>query len=317
MKILVTGGAGFIGSHIVDLALARGHEVAVLDDLSSGKAANLPAHVPIFCCDIRDKNATFAAFQQFRPDAVCHQAAQVSVTRSMLDPALDAAINVVGSLHVAEAAQATGARSFVFASTGGAIYGQVDHGTADENHQCKPISPYAISKLNFEMLLAVYRDRAAFSPHILRYANVYGPRQDPHGEAGVIAVFLRRALENASLQINAMSQLGDDGCIHDYVYVSDVARANLDALEGKLSAAVMNLGTGQATTTRSLAESILRTYSDSQSKLSFAPARVGDIQRSVLNGSRYSLQTAPYTDFSTGMRLTAAWYREAMAELKA
>jgi UDP-glucose 4-epimerase len=133
----------------------------------------------------------------------------------------------------------------------------------------------------------------------------------------VIAVFLRRALENASLQINAMSQLGDDGCIRDYVYVSDIARANLDALEGKLSAAVMNLGTGQATTTRSLAESILRTYSDSQSKLSFAPARVGDIQRSVLDGSRYSLQTAPYTDFSTGMRLTAAWYREAMAELKA
>ncbi len=310
MKILVTGGAGFIGSHVVHQALNRGHDVAVVDDLSSGRMENIPPGATFFECDIRDQAATLAAFKQFRPDAVSHQAAQASVSVSMRQPALDASINVVGGLHVAEAAEAVGAKTLVFASTGGAIYGNVPEGAATESHPQVPISPYAIDKLAFELLLGVYRDKKTLIPRILRYANVYGPRQDPHGEAGVVAIFFERALKSAPLQINAMHQPGDDGCVRDYVFVSDVARANIEALEGRMAIPIMNLGTGVATTTKSLAHTIRQLCPGSTSDLTYGPPREGDIQRSLLDGSLFEQHVGPYVSLEEGMRQTAEWYKD-------
>lgn len=308
MRILVTGGAGFIGSHIVQQALLRGHEVAALDDLSSGKRENLPPGVRLYEVDIRDAKATHQAFLDFRPDAVSHQAAQASVSVSMKQPALDAAINVVGGLHVAEACVAIGTKTLVFASTGGAIYGNIAQDTAREDAPKNPISPYAIDKLAFEMLLGVYGSAGTLDPCILRYANVYGPRQDPHGEAGVVAIFLNRLKENLPLQVNAMRSLGDDGCIRDYVYVGDVARANLLALEGKLRNRLMNIGTGVPTSTRTLAEELLRRSPKSGSSITFGPQREGDIERSLLDGRLFREEVGDFEELATGLDATAEWY---------
>jgi UDP-glucose 4-epimerase len=316
MRILVTGGAGFIGSHIVEHALDAGHEVVALDDLSSGKRENLPRGVHLYEVDIRNREETLRAFADFRPDSVSHQAAQASVTVSMKDPAFDAAVNVIGSLHVAEAALQVGATKFVFASTGGAIYGNIATGAASENHPTQPISPYAIHKLAFEQLLSVYARERDLEPVILRYANVYGPRQDPHGEAGVVAIFFNRALKNEPIQINAMRSPGDDGCLRDYVYVRDVARANLQAIQGDLSAPILqgvptlNLGTGVATHTRALGEAIRR-LSGSSSLLTQGAPRVGDVERSVLDGAFAHKSLGPFFNLEAGLEKTAAWFTKA------
>lgn len=310
MKVLVTGGAGFIGSHIIEHALAAGHEVAALDNLSSGKRENLPPGVKLFEADVRDRDATRAAFLEFKPDAVSHQAAQASVSVSMKDPELDAAVNVIGGIIVAEAALEAGATNFVFASTGGAIYGNVAEGAADENHAAAPISPYAIHKLAFEQLLGMYGRERGLRPVILRYANVFGPRQDPHGEAGVVAIFFNRALTNAPIQINAMRQRGDDGCVRDYVFVTDVARANLLALEGKLDFTVMNIGTGVETTTARLGSTILA-LTDSSSEVVHGDIRVGDIERSLLDSNVAKRALGGLTPLAQGLAETAAWYKSA------
>lgn len=308
MKILVTGGAGFIGSHIIDAALASGHEVAALDDLSSGKKENLPASVALYEVDIRDRDATRRAFADFRPDAVSHQAAQASVSVSMKDPALDASINVIGGIHVVEAALEVGATRLVFASTGGAIYGEIPEGLANEARATRPISPYAIHKLAFEQLLSSYARDGRLAPTVLRYANVYGPRQDPHGEAGVVAIFLNRLLAGEPIQINAMRAEGDDGCIRDYVYVGDVARANVLALEGKVEASPLNLGTGVETTTRHLAVSLV-------GLLGFEPVirsgsmRAGDVERSVLDGTRALEHLGSWVGLEEGLARTTEWFR--------
>ena len=242
MRSLVTGGAGFIGSHIVDAALAAGHEVAALDNLSSGKRENLPADVPLFVVDVRDRDATRKVFAEFKPDVVSHQAAQASVSVSMRDPSLDAAVNVLGGIVVADACVEYGVKRIVFASTGGAIYGEVREGPrADENHTKDPISPYAIHKLTYEQLLAVYQRTHGLETRILRDANVYGPRQDPHGEAGVVAIFFNRAQAGEGLQVNARKQAGDPGCVRDYVFLSDVARANRAALAADATDTVLNI----------------------------------------------------------------------------
>lgn len=307
----MTGGAGFIGSHVVDLALLRGHEVAVLDDLSSGRLAHVPAGVRFFRCDVRDQEATLRVFADFLPQAVSHQAAQASVSVSMRAPQLDAAINIMGGLHVAEAARAVGCTAFVFASTGGAIYGNVAQGAASESHPPAPISPYAINKLAFEMLLGTYQAQGQLTARILRYANVYGPRQNPHGEAGVVSIFLDRAKDNAPLSINGQIIQGDDGCVRDYVFVADVARANLDALEGKLTVPLLNLGTGHGTSTAALARQVLALCPSSRSTVAPAPPRPGDVARSVLDGALYASINGSYTSLTDGLALTAAWQNQA------
>ncbi len=310
MKILVTGGAGFIGSHVVETALAEGHEVAALDDLSSGKPENLPASVRLYRVDVRNREETRAAFSDFRPDVVSHQAAQASVTVSMRDPGLDAAINVQGGLIVADACIEFGVQRIVFASTGGAIYGEVAEGTrADESHPNAPISPYAIHKLAYEQLLDVYRRQHGLDTVTLRYANVYGPRQDPHGEAGVVAIFFDRALAGQQLRVNARKTEGDPGCVRDYVYVADVARANLAAIEGRLDVSRLNCATGIETTTEDLARTIVD-LAHSPSAIGHGPPRIGDLERSVLDPGWFEAKIGPTAGLREGLSRTADWYAQ-------
>ena len=311
MRVLVTGGAGFIGSHVVVGALSKGFEVAVLDNFSSGKRANLPAGVQVFEADLRDRDATLRAVADFAPELVSHQAAQASVSVSMKDPRFDAEVNIIGGINLLDACTAAGSRvrQLVFASTGGAIYGEVPEGQrASESFQLEPKSPYGISKLTFERLLAVYRDHRGLSSTVLRYANVYGPRQDPHGEAGVIAIFFDAALAGKNLTVFAKRAVGDGGCIRDYVYVSDVARANLQALTGQLPHPVTNVGSGRATTTLELAERILA-ITGARSGIEHGGVRAGDIERSLLDATRFEQTLGAPTPLDTGLGETAEWYR--------
>jgi UDP-glucose 4-epimerase len=226
----------------------------------------------------------------------------------MKDPALDAGINVIGGLNVADAAQAVGVERLVFASTGGAIYGEIAEGAASEGSPTLPISPYAIHKLAYEQLLGMYRRDRGLSPTILRYANVYGPRQDPHGEAGVVAIFLRRLLGGEPIAVNARLQKGDAGCIRDYIYVSDVARANLAAIEGKIEQPIMNLGTGVGTTTRALATSLV-TLAGVDADLRDGDPRLGDVERSVLDPSLAVKTLGPMVQLDEGLGLTTEWFK--------
>src|SRR5947208_2003596 len=224
MRILITGGAGFIGSNVTDAFLAAGHDVAVVDDLSSGSADNIAPRARVYRVDIRDA-ALDGIFAEERPEVVCHHAAQVSVRRSVEAPQADAEINVLGSLNVFGAARRHGTRRLVFASTGGAIYGEQTGPPADETHPCRPRSPYAVAKLAVEHYLDYFRATFGLEAVVLRYANVYGPRQDPHGEAGVVAIFMQRILAGLAPTI-----FGDGEQVRDFVYVEDVVTANLAAL---------------------------------------------------------------------------------------
>lgn len=241
-KVLVTGGAGFIGSHIVEECLAAGHEVVVIDDLSSGKQENLPPGVPLYQVDVADAAAVQQVFELVRPEYVAHQAAQISVSRSVREPAMDARTNVLGLLYVLEAAVQHEVQGLVFASSGGVLYGDVWE-PAGEEHPAAPVSPYGISKLSGEMYLRFFAREYGLRCAALRYGNVYGPRQDLHGEAGVVAIFLQRLLAGEAPVVN-----GDGRYIRDYVYVEDVARANLLTLEGEWQGFLAyNVSTGLGT----------------------------------------------------------------------
>ncbi len=313
MKILVTGGAGFIGSHVVEHALNAGHDLAVLDDLSTGKRSNLPRKAQLFETDLRDRAAVLRVLEEVRPHAVSHHAAQASVAVSMRDPHLDAAVNVLGGINLLEACVATGVRRLVFASTGGAMYGNVPEGKrAPEETRPAPISPYAIDKLAFEQLLRVYRTQHGLDSTILRYANVYGPRQDPHGEAGVVAIFSDRLLRSERLRINARRTVGDAGCVRDYVFVSDVARANLAALEGRLQERLINVATGQATSTRDLAtQLVLMAGPGAPHEFEVGPPRAGDVECTVLDITRFKLALGNPMALELGLRETLEWFRHA------
>ena len=308
MRVLLTGGAGFIGSHVVDGLLEEGCEVMVLDDLSSGRRENVPDGATFVRCDIRDRDAVRRAFLDFRPRVVSHQAAQTSVSVSVREPRRDAEINVIGSLEVLLASVEVGVERFVFASTGGAIYGEVPEGVrAAPGHPLVPISPYACSKLAFENYLAAYGIGRDLSFTVLRYANVYGPRQDPHGEAGVVAIFSQRLLEGAPLQINARESRGDDGCVRDYVYVGDVVRANLRAARGALGEPIVNVCTGEATTTEELARALARAFAV-EPELTHAEPRDGDLKRSVLEPDPSAFGGEPL-ELGEGIGRTADWFR--------
>ncbi|MFO7768691.1 MAG: NAD-dependent epimerase/dehydratase family protein, partial [bacterium] len=242
LRILVTGGAGFIGSHVTDAFIARGHAVAVLDDLSTGDPALIHPGAEFFEGDIRDAERVEDVFRSFRPDVLDHHAAQMDVRRSVADPRFDAEVNILGSLTLLDACVRHGTGRVIFASTGGAIYGEQERFPADEGHPADPVSPYGAAKLAAEKYLNVYHTLHGLSYAALRYGNVYGPRQNPFGEAGVVAIFTHMLLEGEEPVIN-----GDGLQTRDYVYVGDVVAANLAALEGTGSL-VVNIGTGRETT---------------------------------------------------------------------
>ncbi len=309
MRLLITGGAGFIGSHIAERSLAAGWQIAVVDDLSSGRTENLPKGAEFFQLDIQDREAVRKAFAAFRPDAVSHQAAQASVAVSVREPQKDASINILGSLNVLQACIEQKVKQIVFASTGGAIYGEVPEGTrASVSTTPVPVSPYACSKFAVEKYLECFRQEHGLNYTVLRYANVYGPRQDPHGEAGVVAIFCNRMLINETVRIFAKKAIGDPGCVRDYVYIDDVARTNLAALQGKIPDRVLNVGTGHESTTQQLAEHIKRSL-NSRSEILFGDRRAGDVERSLLNADRLVELLGPTVTVEDGLRQTAEWFQ--------
>jgi UDP-glucose 4-epimerase len=295
VRAIVTGGAGFIGSNLVDALLARGDEVHVLDDLSHGKRENVADAAPLHVGDIRADIDSL--YLEVRPDVCFHLAAQIDVRVSVERPDLDADVNVVGTLRVLEAAREHGGK-IVFSSTGGAIYGECD-GPAAEDHAREPLAPYGVSKLAAEEYIAAY-NRLYGSSHVsLRYGNVYGPRQDPHGEAGVVAIFMSALRDGATPRI-----YGDGRQTRDYVFVGDVVAATLAAAGH--DGGVFNVGTGEETSVLELYERIRRAAGiDREPEL--AEARPGELQRSVLDASLAARELGWTAEHSLDDGLAATW----------
>ena len=314
MRLLITGGAGFIGSNLADKALEAGWQVAVLDDLSSGRRKNVPAAAEFFQVDIQDAAAVEKAFASFKPTAVSHQAAQVSVAISVREPQRDASINIIGSINVMQSCVNHKVGHLVFASTGGAIYGEVPAGTrASVSTVPLPLSPYACSKFAVEKYLDCFRHEHQLNFTVLRYANVYGPRQDPHGEAGVVAIFCNRMLANEPVGVFARTTVGDSGCVRDYIFIADVVKANMAALQGQIPERVLNVGTGRETTTLQLAEHIRSTL-NSSSEIRYGDRRAGDVERSLLDADRLVELLGPTVTVADGLKITAEWFRQRAAK---
>lgn len=314
LRVLVTGGAGFIGSHVVDKCLEAGYYVAVVDDLSTGKLENLPKEVPFYRVDVVDADGVNKVFAQVRPTSVIHMAAQISVSRSVRDPVRDARVNVLGLLNVLEASVRHHVGSFVFASSGGVLYGDV-HEPASEDRPLVPVSPYGISKLTGENYLRFYANEYGMRCLALRYGNVYGPRQDPFGEAGVVAIFMQRLLSGREPIIN-----GDGKYVRDYVFVEDVARANLLALNSKCEGfRAYNIGAGRGTDVNELERAIrsaLQKVLGADGKQvdlplpKHGPPRPGDLRSSILDCSRARMELGwvAVVSLEEGLRRTAAWF---------
>jgi UDP-glucose 4-epimerase len=297
--VLVTGGAGFIGSHVVDAYIGAGLDVVVVDNLTTGSRANLDPVARLYEADIRDAEALERVFAVERPEVVSHQAAQASVRVSMEDPPRDAAINVLGSLNVLEACRKHGVRKVIYAATGGAAVGEPKYLPVDEEHPVEPLSPYGADKHAVEHYCALYQHSFGLDTTILRYANIYGPRQDPRGEAGVIAIFAGMMLAGQPPIINGT---GDQE--RDYVYVADVARANLLALE-KGGGRMYNIGTGVGTSVNELFDRLVELTGYSGPR-THGPALGGEVFRIFVTNDRArdELGWAPTVSLDEGLRLT-------------
>ncbi len=317
MRVLVTGGAGFIGSHIVDQLLAAGHEPFVVDDLSSGSRENLPDHVTLFEVDICDDATLRSVFDEVKPQRVCHQAAQMSVSRSVREPVFDAQVNVMGLLQVFDNAVRVGADRIVFASSGGVLYGDVFE-PAGEDSPAGPVSPYGISKWVGERYLQFFVREHGIKGVALRYANVYGPRQNPHGEAGVVAIFATKMLAGEQATIN-----GDGKYIRDYVYVEDVARINVQCLTEELREPFVpiNVGTAAGTDVNELAHEVRERCVEQLSSAgapsevpapNHGPPRAGDLRSNLISPQRAAdvLGWKPQVSFPDGIRDTVAWFAQ-------
>ena len=308
--MLVSGGAGFIGSHLVDALVARGDQVTVIDDLSTGRHANLNPAAAFHQVDICDPAALERAFASASPQTVFHLAAQISVALSVREPARDARVNVMGSLNVLDAARRSGSPKVVFASTGGAIYGEPERLPVEESDDCRPISPYAASKLAVEHYLATYRVAYGLDYTILRLGNIYGPRQDPHGEAGVVAIFARAMLADEEVTI-----FGDGNDERDYVYVSDAVDALVRASETGRPAAY-NVGSGEGASVNFLATELARLTGYRREPVHGDP-RAGDIRRLKLNAqkARRELGWRPEVPLEDGLQRTVEFFREEATDI--
>lgn len=314
MKIMVTGGAGFIGSNVVDVYVQAGHQVVVVDDLSSGKRENLHSEATFYEMDIRSEDMD-SIFELERPDILNHHAAQISVPASVSDPLLDADINIKGFLNLLEKAVKYKVKKCIFISSGGAIYGEADEYPTSEAYQPKPLSPYAVAKLASEYYLAFYKHLYGLDYTTLRYANVYGPRQIPHGEAGVVAIFMENLLNGKRCTLNHFSE-DPEGMIRDYCYVGDIAEASLLALDTG-NGDFFNIGTGKETKTLELYrvtyEAVREIRPDLSEELATpltALARPGDVTRSCLRVEKAAdgLGWSPKNDLKTGIRRTLEWW---------
>ena len=312
MRSLVTGGAGFIGSNLVDALVAREDQVLVLDDLSSGKRENLEAALgagaELAVADISDRAAVTAAFADHRPELVFHLAAQIDVRRSVADPVYDLGVNVGGTLNLLESAVAGGAERFLLASTGGAIYGEGEGRDLPlaEDAECRPDAPYGQSKLAAEGYLDLFGRLHGLSTAALRLGNVYGPRQDPHGEAGVVAIFCGALLDGIAPKV-----FGNGEQTRDYIYVDDVVRAFLAASRSQATGA-FNIGTGREGTVLEVGHSVAEAYaSDFQPVM--ADPRPGEVQRIAIDSARAGeeLGWSAEVTLEDGLRRTAEWAREA------
>jgi UDP-glucose 4-epimerase len=301
--VCITGGAGFIGSHLADAFVARGLRVLVLDNLSGGRAENVPEGAELHVLDIRSREAA-ELVRSAGVDLLVHHAAQMDVRRSVEDPVFDAEVNILGGLNLLEAARQGGVRQVLFASTGGAIYGEQDFFPATEDHPARPVSPYGVSKLAFERYLFYYHVAFGLDVTCLRYANVYGERQNPHGEAGVVAIFHDRLLAGRVPTIN-----GDGLQTRDYVHVSDVVNANL-AAAGLPGFHTYNVGTGVETNVVELYREIARALG-SDAEANHGPGKPGEQKRSVIDAAllRRELAVPAPLSLADGLKRTAAWFR--------
>lgn len=318
-SVLVTGGAGFIGSHVAERFLAEGWNVTILDDLSIGREENIPdAARFVRGCITSSDAATLVKEGHF--DVMCHLAAQIDVRRSVNDPVFDATRNILGTLNLMEAVRTSGhATRVVFSSTGGALYGNFDPPPSTETFSKDPEAPYGIAKLSVEHYLAYYGRVHGLDTVVLRYGNVYGPRQDPHGEAGVVAIFCNRLLDGRALTV-----FGNGEQTRDYVYAGDVARANFLAAtselppRGRLDARAFNIGTGIETSVNTLAET-LRRIAGATVSIDYAPARAGELARSALETgkARSVLGWTPQVALDEGLAHTFHFFADRWAQFAA
>lgn len=304
MKVMVTGGAGFIGSHVVDLLIADGYEVVVVDDLSTGRLSNLNPAAKFYQIDIRSPQLG-EVFEKEKPDYIDHHAAQMDVRRSVVDPRFDADVNVLGSINLIENARRFNVKRFVYISTGGAVYGEPEYLPCDEAHPVNPICPYGASKHTVEHYLFMYQVMYGLEYVVLRYPNVYGPRQDPHGEAGVVAIFTGQMMADKPVTIN-----GDGEQVRDFVFVEDCARANLMALTTDHPNTVYNLGFGRGTTVNEIFDT-LKKVTNYQLPAKYGPAKLGETRRIYLEASRAQqlLRWEPAVGLEEGLERTVAYFR--------
>jgi UDP-glucose 4-epimerase len=306
VKILVTGGAGFIGSHVVDAYIEAGHEVIIVDNLSTGKRENVNPRATFFEIDIRSPDLD-ELLREYGPQVINHHAAQMDVRKSVADPLFDMDVNIRGTLHLLELSRKLDVERFIFACTGGALYGEAERLPVEESHPIRPISPYGVSKRAAELYCLLYRSAWDLPTAVLRYANVYGPRQDAFGEAGVVAIFTMAMLRGRTPTI-----YGDGSIVRDFVYVQDVVRANLLALERDIVEPV-NIGTGAGTSVGQLYE-LLSEIVGFPGPPRYAPPRAGDVKANILccRRAEEALGWSASTDMKAGLRLTVESFRAAM-----
>ena len=304
MKILVTGGAGFIGSTVVDAYVQHGHQVVVVDNLVTGRFSNLNPAVTFYQLDIRSSNLP-QIFEKERPEVVNHHAAQMDVRRSVSDPLYDADVNVKGSLNLLECARKYDVKQIIYSSSGGTVYGEPEYLPCDENHPIRPICPYGGTKYMMELYLYIYREMYGLNYVIFRYPNVYGPRQDPKGEAGVVAIFTGQMSRGEQVVIH-----GDGEQERDFVYVEDCARANVLALANRKGGHVYNLGAGEPTSINQIFAT-LKTITHYQKEPVYGPARLGETRRIYLDAAKAELELGwkPAVKLYEGMEKSVSYYK--------
>ena len=304
MKILLTGGAGFIGSHVADELIAKGNRVVIIDNLSTGFEYNINPESKFIKADITDFKKIEEIFAEELPDIVYHFAAQIDVRKSVSDPLFDARTNIMGTLNLIKISNDIKVKKFIFSSTGGAIYGDTDVRPTPENHPEWPLSPYGIAKLATDKFLNYYSEVFGLKYVSLRYGNVYGPRQNPHGEAGVVAIFLNKMLNGGQPVIN-----GDGNQTRDYVYVRDVVKANILSLENTDKIGIYNVGTSIELSVNDLFKEINKNF-DNKYKEVHGPAKLGEQKTSCLSYDKIKkdMNFIPETDFSEGIKETYKWF---------